>query len=130
RPIFFTMRDDRETVLAGLAAGAWGYVLKTDSADDLEAAIETVGAGRFFLSQRLVDLLLHAAEHGRNRGELEHFTTRELEVAQLLAEGNTSKTIAVKLGITPKTVEFHRAAVFRKAGVRSVPHFVSFAIRP
>jgi DNA-binding NarL/FixJ family response regulator len=129
RVLLFTMHDDDETVSSGLAAGARGYVLKSDSENHLEAAISALGANRPYFSSSVSELLLDAALNERKRSKLESFTTRELEVAQLIAEGNNNKQIARMLNISIKTVESHRAAAMRKAGVRSGAAFVRFAIK-
>jgi DNA-binding NarL/FixJ family response regulator len=73
--------------------------------------------------------LLDAAVNDRKKSRLESFTVRELEVAQLIAEGDSNKRIARRLGISIKTVESHRAAAMRKAGVRTAAEFVRFAIK-
>ena len=75
------------------------------------------------------ELLLEAAVSERKRSRLESFTMRELEVAQLIAEGNSNKQIARQLQISVKTVESHRAAAMRKAGVRTAAEFVRFGIK-
>jgi len=127
--LLFTMHDDDETVGSGLAAGARGYVLKTDSERHLEAAISSLGANRPYFSSLVSELLLHAALNDRKRSRLESFTVRELEVAQLIAEGNSNKEIARRLEVSIKTVESHRAAAMRKADVRTAAEFVRFAIK-
>jgi DNA-binding NarL/FixJ family response regulator len=129
RVLLFTMYDDDETVSAGLAAGARGYVLKSDSESHLEAAISALGANRPYFSAPVSELLLDSALNERKRSRLENFTTRELEVAQLIAEGNANKQIARRLDISVKTVESHRAAAMRKAGVRTAAELVRFAIK-
>jgi|KBSSwiStaDraftv2_1062776.scaffolds.fasta_scaffold98747_3 DNA-binding NarL/FixJ family response regulator len=129
RILLFTMHDDDETVTTALAAGARGYLLKSDSESHLEAAISALGANRPYFSSSVSELLLDAAVNERRRSRLESFTTRELEVAQLIAEGNNNKQIARHLGVSIKTVESHRAAAMRKAGVRTAAEFVRFAIK-
>jgi len=129
RVLLFTMHDDDETVSSGLAAGARGYVLKSDSENHLEAAISALGANRPYFSSPVSELLLNAALNERKRSRLESFTVRELEVAQLIAEGNSNKQIARLLDISIKTVESHRAAAMHKAGVRTAAEFVRFAIK-
>ena len=129
RVLLFTMHDDDETVSTGLAAGARGYVLKSDSESHLEAAISALGANRLYFSSPVSELLLEAALNERKRSRLETFTMREMEVAQLIAEGNANKQIARLLNISVKTVESHRAAAMRKAGVRSAAELVRFAIK-
>jgi DNA-binding NarL/FixJ family response regulator len=129
RVLLFTMRDDDETIGGGLAAGARGYILKTDSEEHLEAAISALGANRLYFSSSVSELLMDAAVNVRKRSRLETFTMRELGVAQRIAEGNSNKQIARALGISIKTVESHRAAAMRKAGVRTAAEFVRFAIK-
>src|SRR5678816_4411369 len=127
--LLFTMHDDDETVRTGLAAGARGYVLKTDSERHLEAAISALGANRPYFSSIVSEMLLQAALNTHKRTRLESFTVREMEVAQLIAEGSSNKQIARRLNISIKTVETHRTAAMRKAGVRSATEFVRFAIK-
>jgi DNA-binding NarL/FixJ family response regulator len=127
--LFFTMHDDEETMIAGLGVGARGYLQKSDTDQHLVAAVAALGAHRPYFSAAASELLLSGALHDRKRSALESFTGRELEVAQLIAEGNSNKQIARRLGITVKTVETHRGAAMRKAGVRTAAEFVRFAIR-
>jgi DNA-binding NarL/FixJ family response regulator len=129
RVLLFTMHDDDETISNGLAAGARGFVLKSDSESHLEAAISALGANRPYFSSPVSELLLDAALNERKRSRLESFTTRELEVAQLIAEGNNNKQVARLLNISIKTVESHRAAAMRKAGARTAAELVRFAIK-
>lgn len=129
RVLLFTMHDDDETISGGLAAGARGYLLKSDAESSLEAAISALWANRLYVSAPVSELLLDAALNERKRSRLESFTIREMEVAQLIAEGNSNKQIARILDISIKTVESHRAAAMRKAGVRTAAEFVRFAIK-
>jgi DNA-binding NarL/FixJ family response regulator len=129
RVLLFTMHDDDETISNGLAAGARGYLLKSDSEEHLEAAISALAANRPYFSSPVSELLLGAALNERKRSRLESFTVRELEVAQLIAEGNSNKQIARHLSVGVKTIESHRAAVLRKANVRTAAEFVRFAIK-
>jgi DNA-binding NarL/FixJ family response regulator len=127
--LLFTMHDDDETVSGGLAAGARGYLLKSEGDAQLIAAISALGAHRPYFSPAVAEMLLESAVHERKKSRLESFTLRELEVAQLIAEGESNKQIARKLGISIKTVESHRAAAMRKARVRTAAEFVRFAIK-
>jgi DNA-binding NarL/FixJ family response regulator len=127
--LLFTVLDDDETVSGALAAGVRGYVLKTESERYLEAAISALGANRPYFSSLVSEVLLDAATRQRKRSRIESFTIREVQVAQLIAEGNSNKQIARRLEISVKTVESHRAAAFRKAGARTGAELVRFAIR-
>ena len=103
--------------------------MKTDSEQHLEAAISALGANRPYFSSLVSELLLDGAVNDQKRSVLESFTEREREVAQLIAEGNSNRQIARALGISTKTVETHRGAALRKAGVRTGPQLVRFAIK-
>jgi DNA-binding NarL/FixJ family response regulator len=129
--LLFSMHDDDETVSGGLAAGARGYLLKSESDDLLVEAIASLGRHKPYFSASVSELLLDNAlsDRPRPRSRLEGFTARELEVSQLIAEGNSNKMIARRLEISVKTVESHRAAAMRKANVRTAAEFVRFAIR-
>ncbi|MES1198652.1 MAG: response regulator transcription factor [Pseudomonadota bacterium] len=129
RVLFFTMFEDQETVSAALAAGVRGYVLKAEDDSQLSAAIAALGARRPYFSPSITELVVDAAVHERHKSLLETFTTRELEVGQLIAEGHGNKSIARALTISVKTVESHRAAILRKAGVHTAAEFVRFAIK-
>jgi DNA-binding NarL/FixJ family response regulator len=123
------MHDDEETFRSGLAAGARSLLHKTDSEQHMVAAISALSAHQTYFSPAVSQLLLSSALHKRSRSSLEHFTGRELEVAQLIAEGHSSKQVARRLDISPKTVECHRSAVMRKSGTHTVGELVRFAIR-
>ena len=127
--LLFSMHDDDETINGGLAAGARGYLLKSEADEQLIQAIAALARHKPYFSSSVSELLLDAALHERRRSRLEVFTARELEVSQLIAEGNSNKMIARRLAISVKTVESHRAAAMRKAGVRTAAEFVRFAIR-
>jgi DNA-binding NarL/FixJ family response regulator len=127
--LLFTMHDDEETLSNGLTAGARGYVRKTDAEEHLVAAVSALGARRPYFSSAISELVLNAALHDRKRSRLESFTGRELEVAQLIAEGQSNKLIARRLSISVKTVESHRASAMRKAGVKTAAEFVRFSIK-
>lgn len=127
--LLFTMHEDEETVYEALVAGARGYVLKGEGEKQLEEGISALAAGRPFFSSNVTQFLLDASVSERRKSLLESFTTRELEVAQLIAEGYSNKAIARHLSISVKTVESHRTAVLRKAEVHTAAEFVRFAIR-
>jgi len=127
--LLFTMYDDDETVSAGLSAGARGYLLKVESREHLEAAISALGANRPYFSPIVTELLLDSVVNDRRKSRLESFTKRELEVAQLISDGNSNKQIARLLSLSVKTIESHRGSAMRKAGVRTAAEFVRFAIK-
>ena len=127
--LIFTMHDDQETLCAALETGIHGYVLKSDGPEQLEAAISALSGRRHFFSPAITEFLMDVALHNRDKSPRGMFTQRELEVAQLIADGYGNKAIAESLGICVKTVESHRATLLRKAGVHTAAEFVRFAVK-
>jgi DNA-binding NarL/FixJ family response regulator len=115
--------DAAEDVIATIRAGARGYVTKSISGAELAEAIRRVHDGDAVFSPRLAGFVLDAFS-GREAGpgaspaaadaELDHLTPREREVIQHIARGYLYKEIALRLGISAKTVEAHVSAVLRK----------------
>jgi DNA-binding NarL/FixJ family response regulator len=131
--LIFTMHDDEQLVKDVLAAGAKGYLLKTDAGRHIIAAIEALLHHKPFFTSHVSETMLesflrqtHAAEEAPMSSVL---TGREREIIQLLAEGKSNKKISAMLSISIKTVETHRAAIMRKIGGKSVVDIVRFAVR-
>jgi len=126
--ILLTMYTDRPYVLQALQAGAKGYVLKTQAADDLVRAIQEVRRGAVYLSPGvavgLVDAYLSKEEEPKDP-----LTARERQILQLVAEGKTTKAIAELLGITFKTAESHRNRIMKKLNIHQTAGLVRYAIR-
>ena len=117
-----------------LAAGARGYVLKTDAAWDLVAAINAVRSGKIFFTDKVAQMLLHGHLNTAPRNEpggtqRERLTPRQREVVQLLAEGKSSKEVAVALNLSVKTAETHRANIMRCLNYHSITEVVRYAVR-
>jgi len=128
RVIVLSMYAEREYVRRALKAGAMGYVVKRSAAKELVDAIRAVHAGQRYLSPRVADVVI---ESGADDGDdpLGRLSTREREVLQLLAEGNTGAEIAKRLSLSQKTVETYRARLVEKLGIRDLPGLVRFAIQ-
>jgi DNA-binding NarL/FixJ family response regulator len=127
--LFLTAYEDAEAVYSALAAGALGYVLKSDGLDTLIAAIRALAAHRRFFSPSIAPIAKEVAVPMAKRDRLGSLSSREMEVAQLIADGLSNKEIGRRLDIAVKTVESHRAAAMRKAGVQSGAQLIRFAIR-
>jgi DNA-binding NarL/FixJ family response regulator len=115
-----------------LKKGASGYLLKGSGPKELATAIERVMGGEIYLSkeisQRLLKKLpLHQMTHQSN--PLDRLTERQREVLQLIAEGQTTKAIAMVLDVSPKTVEYHRAKLMELLGIHDIPNLVRFALK-
>ena len=126
--ILLTMYTDRPYVLRALEAGAKGYVLKTQAADDLVRAIREVWGGAVYLSPGVAVGLVDAYL-SKDQEPKELLTARERQVLQLVAEGKTTKAIAAMLGITFKTVESHRNRIMKKLDIHQTAGLVRYAIR-
>jgi DNA-binding NarL/FixJ family response regulator len=120
-----SVSDAAEDVIAVIRAGARGYVTKSISGPELADAVRRVHDGDAVFSPRLAGFVLDAfAGHGGGgavaaRSELDDLTPREREVLQLIARGYMYKEIALRLGISVKTVEAHVGAVLRKLQLSS-----------
>jgi two-component system, NarL family, response regulator NreC len=126
--VVLSMHDDAPTVDRALRAGARGYVLKGSGIAAVCQAIRTVRRGDVFLSPGISDCVLqgYLAATGPKTDPL---SEREREVLQLIAEGFTSRTVAERLGLKPKTVENHRAAIMEKLGIHTTAGLVRYALR-
>ena len=131
--LVLTMHHSEELAQQVLQAGARGYVLKSDAAESLVAAVASLQRHEPYLAPRITELVLDSymrvpgpVREGEVRATL---TTREREVLQLVAEGQSTKAIAGSLGISIKTVESHRANLMRKLHIRSAAEAVRYAVR-
>lgn len=132
RVIILSMHQNEEYFWQALKAGASGYLLKKAATAELAAALERVIGGEIYLtremSKRLVNKLpLHQLAH--HKSPLEQLTDRQREILQLIAEGQTTKSIALILKISPKTVEYHRAKLMERLNIFDIPGLVRFALQ-
>lgn len=131
RVIMVSMHSTADYVLQALRSGAVGYVLKDSGSTELEQAIRAVARGEMYLSaavsKHVVAGFLHGTTSTAEAGQ--HLTLRQREVLQLIAEGNSTKEIARKLGIGTKTVETHRMQLMNTLDIHDVAGLVRFAIR-
>jgi DNA-binding NarL/FixJ family response regulator len=123
RFLALSVSDDAKDVIGVIRAGARGYVTKSISGEELAAAIRRVHDGDAVFSPRLAGFVLDAF-HGEIPEaavdpELDQLTMREREVLRLIARGYLYKEIALRLDISPKTVEAHVSAVLRKLQLSS-----------
>jgi len=128
RILALSMTADRRYVSAMMAAGAVGYVLKNAAAEQLIEALSVVMSGGKYLSPGIdgpVTSTCAAAQRAVDRV----LTAREREVLQLVAEGKSSKEIAIALQIALPTVETHRRQLVEKLGLRSIAELTKYAIR-
>lgn len=132
RVLALSMYDDQEYASGVLRAGASGYLLKDAVSSQLADAIAALARGEGYLcpviAKKLVDHWVRGPE-GAELGEPAELSAREREVLQLVVEGSGNKETAERLGISPKTVEVHRARIGSKLGIPDLPGLVRYAIR-
>jgi DNA-binding NarL/FixJ family response regulator len=116
-----SVSDAAEDVIAVIRAGARGYVTKSISGEELADAVRRVNDGDAFFSPRLAGFVLDAfaGPAPQPESELDDLTPREREVLQHIARGYMYKEIALRLDISPKTVEAHVSSVLRKLQLSS-----------
>lgn len=134
RVLILTMHESQRVVREVLEAGARGFLLKSDAGRDLVAAIEALERQRTFFTSKVAEVVLETFLKGKPRladegGIRELLTPREREVVQLLAEGRSTKEVAVTLRLSVKTAETHRSNIMRKLNLHSISELVLFAVR-
>lgn len=127
--LVFSAHDDPEALAASLESGARGYVLKDEGLHEVVAAVRALARRQAYLSPAASQHVLARAIQKDPPAPLHGLSLREMEVLHLIADGETSKTIARRLNISPKTVDSHRTAAMRKIGARTIAHVVQFAIK-
>jgi DNA-binding NarL/FixJ family response regulator len=131
RVVILSMHVSEEYVLRALRAGCAGYLLKASAVSELELAIRAVTGGETYLSPAVSRPVVddYVRRTGGATDPLEALTPRQREVLQLVAEGNSTKEVAQRLGLSPKTVETHRAQLMERLGLHEVSGLVRFAMR-
>jgi len=134
--LVFTMHESEQLVRNILAAGARGYVLKSDPAQNIIEAVASLAVHRPYFNMGVSETILAGYlnsmakdMHSTRKRPGDLLTGREREILQLLAEGRSNKEIARCLAVGVKTVETHRSAIMRKIGGNSIVDVVRFAIR-
>ena len=120
--ILLTTFDDDEAALAGIAAGARGFLLKSVSLERLSDAIRTVAGGKRMIApavtHRVLERKAALGAPGPGLGPPDRLTARELEILRLLAAGYSNAEIALALRIVEGTVKNHVSSILSKLGVR------------
>jgi DNA-binding NarL/FixJ family response regulator len=132
RTIILSMNANEEYVLQALRCGAAGYLVKNISPSELEQAIRAVARGETYLSSAISKHVIAAYVQrvgGEAIGAFDRLTSRQREVLQLVAEGNTTKEIGRKLKLSVKTVEMHRSQLMAALDIHDIAGLVRYAIR-
>lgn len=132
RVIALSTYPDRRLVVEMLKAGALGCVLKSCLFDELVRALHAVVANERYLSPRITAVLVEDYINHSSTAETgasSKLTDRERQILQLLAEGHTTKQIALRLNISPKTADANRRQIMNKLGIFNVAELTKYAIR-
>jgi two-component system, NarL family, response regulator NreC len=128
KTILLTMHTEDQYVIEALRVGVRGYVLKTQATPDLIQAVQEVHRGTIYLSPGVSRVLVEAYL-SKTHLPSDPLTPRERQVLQLVAEGKTTKEVAVVLGVSVKTAESHRTRLMEKLDVHETASLVRYAIR-
>jgi DNA-binding NarL/FixJ family response regulator len=127
RVLVLSMHSNAEYVHQALLAGALGYVAKESAGEVLVKAVRAVNAGERFLCSESEAQLASPLAHRAAPATL--LSAREHEVLRYTVEGLTIAETAIRLGISPKSVETYRSRLMTKLGIDGLPALVKFAIR-
>lgn len=134
--LVLTMHKNEDYVYECLTSGAQGYILKEDADTELITAIKSIRQDNVYVSSSFTgDVIKKLVQrksdaYDKKGGSVfKVLTTREREVLKLIAEGNSNKKLAMKLGISIRTVEHHRLSIMRKLGVSNVVDLLKYAIK-
>lgn len=131
--VILSMFDDEHSVVSAIRSGARAFILKKASDADLLEALRMVARGGAYLSPQVSDRLLSRIQKGdlesrRGSPALEVLSPREVQVLKLVAEGKTSKEIAVMLDLREQTVRSYRKTMMKKLGVNNVAGLTQLAL--
>jgi two-component system, NarL family, response regulator NreC len=131
--IILSMHSDEGYVLRALKAGARGYLLKDSSEDDVINAVRAVSSGKAYfspeISRMMADQYIVQMQQRGVEDSYELLTSREREILQMLAEGNSNKEVATSLDLSLHTVETHRSNILQKLNLHSIPELILYAVR-
>jgi DNA-binding NarL/FixJ family response regulator len=133
RVVILSMYDDEHSVVSAIRSGARAFILKRASDTDLVDALRIVWRGGSYLSPQVSDRLLARIQKGDLESKpavaaLEVLSPRELQVLRMVAEGKTSKEIAVMLDLREQTVRSYRKTMMKKLGVNNVAGLTQLAL--
>jgi len=131
RMVFLTMHRDVTYARRALEAGAYGFVLKHSAPEELIMAVRAALEGRTFITSMLAGEVLDSMRSGQSPvvDQAGSLTLRQREILRLLAEGLSAKQMAQKLGISQRTVEFHKYRMMETLGAKTSSDLIHFAIK-
>ena len=127
--VFLTMNEDTDLAAEAFRSGASGYLLKRSAASELTTAIREVMQGRSYITPLITGDLVGSLLHGDAQRPAEALTSRQREMLQLLAEGQSMKEVASTLNLTPRTVAFHKYRMMEQLKVKSTAELIQYAVK-
>lgn len=130
RLIFVTVHADQDYVTQAFKAGASAYLLKRSAGSELLQAIDAVKNDNYYITSLIAKDLVQAAiaDTASGGGGQDRLPIRQREILQLVAEGATLKEIASTLGLSPKTVEYHKAKLMEQLGLHTTAELTKYAL--
>jgi DNA-binding NarL/FixJ family response regulator len=126
--LVLSMHDERDFGPRVISLGAGGYVMKAEPAESVLEAIRLVARGGRHLSPAVLERMREGAAGKSSRSRMDQLTHRELEVFELIGRGMTTKRIADRLGVAPKTVETYRENIKGKLDLENAVELVRAAV--
>ena len=128
--IFLTVNEDADFASEAMRIGASGYLLKSSAASELFQAIEAALDGGSYVTPIIMQEMVASLENDSQANKTsDKLTTRQLEVLQLLAEGNSMKEVAKLLDVSPRTVAFHKYRIMDELNIKTSADLVRFAVK-
>lgn len=129
RCVIMGLRDDRKSIIEVLRSGAVGYFLKSGTVTQLYDCFGRIMEGGIYVSPTVAMQSIFAPGRvGLANDPISRLSAREYQVFSLLVEGVRAKEIAARLGLSPKTVDTHRANLMKKLDLHDIPALVRFAM--
>lgn len=132
--LLLTMMEEASQIREAIQAGAWGYILKSASPEELRKALLEIHEGKRYFSREIEKQLASLPNPSMPDGhesadDVPRLTKREIEIIRFIVEDLSSDAIAKQLNISTYTIETHRRNIFKKLGVNTVVGLVRFAIK-
>jgi DNA-binding NarL/FixJ family response regulator len=127
-----TMHKSKQFFYRAMSAGADGYLIKSDSGEEILQALQKIQSGRSYIATELAedfteDML--SVYRDQAASPFKELTKREKQILALVVEGNTSRAMAEKLNLSPRTVDHHRSSLLRKFNMKNSVDLVNYAVR-
>ena len=126
--LMLSMHSEEQYAMRSMKAGASGYMTKETASSQLVKAIRKINDGRKFITQEVAELLATDLYHEQDKEPHEYLSDREFEVLKMISKGDSIKTIAKNLSISPKTVSTYRSRILEKLDLETNSDLIHYAI--